>query len=244
VNFIDIHCHLLAGIDDGPEEIETSLAMLERAKEDGIAHLFCTPHIMDGVYNNRRDGIIAAVESLRDRAPAGLSLYHGADVRVVPDLPRRVEEGSVPTLGDSGYLLLELPEYSVPPHLDQLFHNLRYRGVTSIITHPERHSMLMGDLKLLRQWHDEGILVQVTAMSITGRFGKGIAKSARAMLKAGIVDFIATDAHAAHGRSPILSRAFDEVSDEFGAEAAELIFFDNPQKIVDSIGSYQLGQRR
>ena len=99
--------------------------------------------------------------------------------------------------------------------------------------------MLMGDYKLLRRWRDDGVLVQVTAMSITGGFGKGVQRQPTLCSKQAWSSFIASDAHAPHGRSPILSRAFDKVTDEFGIKTAERIFFVNPEEILLKVGSYK-----
>ena len=236
MNFIDIHCHVLPGMDDGPGAPEEAAEMLLMAEQDGISSLFATPHILDGLFSNRGPEIIASVERLRPHAPPGLNLLWGADVRVVPDLIRRIESGEIVTLGGSGYLLLELPEYIVPPHLDSLIFSLRHKGMTPVITHPERHLRLMHDHAALGVLKDRGAMHQITAMSITGGFGREIMQAGLSMIRKGLADVVATDAHNTVARPPLLSRAYKEVERQFGEKTAELLFFQNPGKILESVG--------
>lgn len=234
LRFIDIHCHILPGLDDGPLTIEESLKMIELAAGDGISHIFATPHIIDGVHENKCDEIMSSVAELRKYVPDAIKIFYGADVRITFDLIDRIENGEVPTLNDSGYLLIEFPEYTVPPHVDNLIFNLRHRGITPIITHPERHLRLMHDLSALSKLRDTGALCQITAMSITGAFGKPIRKACFAMIKQELVDLVASDAHNARGRPPILSKAYGDVKREFGSDISDRIFFKNPKMIVEA----------
>ena len=195
MSFIDIHCHILPGIDDGPGDIKESEEMGKVAVEDGVSHIFATPHIMDGVFNNTGSNIIDSVDNLRRRLPDSINILHGADVRISLDLIERIESGEIPTLGNSGYLLVEFPEYVIPPNVDILFFNLRHRGVIPIITHPERHLRLMYDLKTINKLKDAGTMFQITAMSITGDFGREIQIASLTMIKKGLADFVASDAH-------------------------------------------------
>jgi protein-tyrosine phosphatase len=234
LNFIDIHCHILPGMDDGPSNMDESLKMVKIAEEDGISDIFATPHILPGTYDNRKNEILAAVERLRNLAPEAVSISCGADVRVAVDLLDRVESGEVPTLNDTGYMLIEMPDYVVPPNVDNLIFNLRHKGVIPIITHPERHLRLMHDLSALTRLRDSGALCQITAMSITGGFGKGLRKVSMEMIRRGLVDFVASDAHDIRNRRPILSRAYEEVKKEFGSGISDMLFFANPKKIIEA----------
>jgi protein-tyrosine phosphatase len=235
LNFIDIHCHILPGIDDGPAGLDEAVEMLGIAKEDGISSIFATPHILDGLFANKGAEIVASVEKLKQHVPPGLELLWGADVRVVPDLIKRIESGEIPTLSGSGYMLMELPEYIVPPHLDSLIVNLRRKGVTPIITHPERHLRLMHDHKELGGLKEAGAMCQITAMSITGDFGKEIKRASLSMIEKELADIVATDAHNADRRPPILSKAYKEVKKQFGEKTAELFFFQNPKRILKNV---------
>ena len=234
LNFIDIHCHILPGMDDGPSEADGSLKMLRIAAGDGIYHIFATPHILPGTYENRSSGIRSVLEDLKRIAPETPRLSYGADVRVSVDLLERIEKGEVPTLGGSGYMLLEMPDYILPPNVDNLIFNLRHRGIIPIITHPERHLRLMHDLSALGKLRDNGALCQITAMSLTGGFGKALRKISMDMIKKGLVDFVATDAHDDRNRPPLLSGAHKDVRKEFGDGVADTLFFSNPEKIVET----------
>jgi protein-tyrosine phosphatase len=234
LSFIDIHCHILPGLDDGPQHIDESLKMIEVAIEDGISHIFATPHIIDGMYDNRGSEIMLAVENLRMRMKGALTIYYGADVGVTFDLIERIERKEVPALNGSGYMLIEFPEYIIPPHVDNLFFNLRHRGITPIITHPERHLRLMRDLSALGMLLDSGAMCQITAMSVTGEFGKSARRACFAMIEKGFVDFVASDAHNSRGRPPILSKAYETIKKEFGNDLSEKIFFSNPKMIVEA----------
>ena len=234
MNFIDIHCHILPGLDDGPLTIKESLEMIEMAKKDGISHIFATPHIIDGMYDNSVGGIIDSVERLRAHVSDKVDIFYGADVRITFDLIEKIERGEVLTLNSPRYILIEFPEYIVPPHVDNLIFNLRHRGITPIITHPERHLRLMRDLSSLGTLREEGALCQITAMSITGGFGKSIKKACFNMIEKELVDFVASDAHNSKARPPILSRAYEDIHKEFGRDISDRIFFSNPKMIVEA----------
>ena len=235
MGFIDIHCHILPGLDDGPETIEQSLEMLKIAADDGISHIFCTPHVYPGVYDNNTAGIRRAVDELQKRAENDVSLYSGGDVRVVPDLVQRVARGDAPTLDGSPYLLLEFPSQFIPPYTSRLIFDLRQNGLIPIVTHPERYAYFAKDFTPLKILREQGCLFQLTAMSFSKNVHKEVRKNTLAMMKKGFVDFIASDAHSSSHRIPVLSQAYEEVQRVLGKEIAHKIFFENPQNIVKSI---------
>ncbi len=237
MSFIDIHCHILPLMDDGPSGIDESLKMIGIAKRDGISHLFATPHIADGLFPNDGPKIISSVEDLRRHLPEGIELLHGADVRITPDLVKRIESGEIPTLHNSGYILIEFPEFIIPPNVEDLIFNLRVHGTTPVITHPERHLRLMHDFTALSGLRKRGAICQITAMSITGEFGPEIRGSSLAMIERGLADIVATDAHNADTRPPVLSRAYREVKKSFGENMARKLFFENPGKILEDARS-------
>ncbi len=221
-------------MDDGPSSLGESVEMLRIAREDGISHIFATPHILDGLYPFTTAVIISSVGQLRSHLPQGLELHYGADVRITPDLPERVCANIVPTLGSSGYLLVELPGFVVPPNLDSLVFGLLDKGITPVITHPERHFRMMNDLHGLRRLRECGAVSQITAMSLTGGFGKTVRKVAFGMIENGLADIVASDAHNADTRPPLLSKAYDAVRMHFGEETAKKLFFENPGKILSA----------
>jgi protein-tyrosine phosphatase len=232
LNFIDIHCHILPGMDDGPATMEESLRMLDIAMKDGITSVFATPHIIPGAYDNTKASIIAALRDLKGHLPDSIEVFYGADVRVSVDLLNRIEEGEVPTLNNSGYLLVELPEFIVPPNLDILIFNLKQKGFVPVITHPERNPHIMRDLGTLFKLKTAGALTQLTAMSITGDFGKDIRRTSFAIIESELADIVASDAHNEDARPPVLSKAYKTVKKEFGDESADMFFMKNPKMIL------------
>ncbi len=202
------------------------------ARQDGISRIFATPHIADGLFPNDLTKIISSVEDMRRRLPEGIELFYGADVRITPDLAARARSGQIPTLQGSGYMLIEFPEFIIPANIEGLLSDLRLQGITPVVTHPERHLRLMHDFTVLSRLRDGGAIFQITAMSITGGFGPEIRGASLAMIKEGLADIIASDAHNADTRPPILSRAYREVKRFFGDEMAGKLFFENPAKIL------------
>ena len=232
MGFIDIHCHILPGIDDGPETLAESLEMIEMACDDGASHIFATPHILKGLHNNSSETIMSSLNNFRDHVNNGMEVLYGADVRISNDLIDLIERKEIPTLNGSEYLLLEFPFYVMPPNIETMIFTLRQRGIIPIIAHPERYPYLMRNLQQMKRLRDMGVLYQVTAMSVTGGFGRDICGTCFSMIKEGLVDFVASDAHNSKLRPPILSRAYKEIKKEFNTEAAERLFFQNPRKIL------------
>ena len=235
MSFIDIHCHILPGIDDGPGDIQDSIAMAKMAIEDGITHMFATPHILDGLYRNRTAVIRETCEKLKSSLPDGLQLLYGADVRICHNLIEMIENEGIPTLNGSGYLLLEFPSLALPPRLEDIILNLRQHKIIPIITHPERHVLLARRPALLRRLRECGAMSQITAQSITGGFGREIRNGSYALIRMGLVDFVASDCHDVRMRPPKLSEAYREVVCLFGEETAMGIFSRNQEKILENI---------
>lgn len=232
---IDLHCHLLPGIDDGSPDLGVSLSMARMAVADGITHVACTPHITPGVYDNTGADIAARTADLAARLAAEgieLALWVGADVHVDPQLLPKLSRGVIPTLGNSRYFLLEPPHHVVPPRLPALVEGLVAAAYLPIITHPERLRWIESHYDLVQRLVRAGALIQLTAASITGGFGKRPLYWSERMLDEGIVDFVATDAHNVSGRPPILSAARDRLIQRVGeAEAMEMVY-NRPARVL------------
>jgi protein-tyrosine phosphatase len=212
--FVDIHCHLLPGLDDGAGDLAASLAMARMAAIDGISTIVATPHQLGSFGQNRGDDIrqrAAQLQGELDRAGVPLAVLPGADVRIEPGLVAAIEAGEVLTVGDHrGHVLLELPHelyFPVAPVLA----DLRRVGIVGILTHPERNAGLLRRRELLGPLVDAGCLMQVTAGSFTGSFGPHCQQLAEWMLSEGFVRFVATDAHGAQSRRPLMRRAFERI---------------------------------
>jgi protein-tyrosine phosphatase len=232
---IDLHCHILPAVDDGPADIEESVAMARTAADDGITHIVATPHF---VYDGHRkgEGILRTLEMLRNRlGEAGIpvELLAGADIRLSHELLAGLEKGDIPTIHGSRYFLLELPEV-IPPNLDRFLFAARVKGFTVIITHPERNRGLLSSPEKIGMLRASGSLFQLTAMSVTGEFGSQIRSFSQMLLRKGFADFVATDAHDYVHRRPVLSTAYRETVRLCGEREAERIFFGNPAAVLDN----------
>jgi len=229
---IDLHCHILPGLDDGAGSMEESLSMARMALEDGIKTIVATPHTLDGLHTNPLDRVSRTAGLLRE-ALAGqgiaLEIRVGADVHLCPGMAERIGNGDATTIDNAGkYLLLELPPQTIPERMRNEIFSLKLLGITPIITHPERHPVMQRDQGALRDLISLGSLVQVTAMSLTGEFGGPVMSCAEMMVRDRLAHLIATDAHSAESRPPLLSRA---------VEAAEAILgnLDEAKRMVTQL---------
>lgn len=234
---IDLHCHMLPGIDDGAPNLEVALAMARCAVADGITHVACTPHIYPGLYENHRDGIAAAIAAFRQvlaEQGIALELVIGADTHLTPDLLEGIRGGRIPTLNDTRYLLFEPPHHVAPPRLEESVFNLIAAGIVPVLTHPERLSWIDSHYEVFGRLAQMGTLMQVTAGSVTGRFGPRPKYWAERMLDEGRVHLLATDAHHIDRRPPLLAEARDAAAKRLGdAEAVHLVS-TRPRGILDN----------
>ena len=234
---IDLHCHILPGIDDGAPDVETAIAMARIAVADGITVTACTPHMMPGYYENTSEGVRAAVRALQtrlDEEGVPLKLVTGADVHLVPGLAAGLRDGSKLTLADTRYFLFEPPHNTAPPRLAEAVFDCMAAGFHPLITHPERLRWIEDHYEVMRQLAGSGAWMQLTAGSITGRFGKRTQYWAERMLDEGIVHVIATDAHNLRSRSPVLSEAVEAVSRRLGEEAANDMVLTRPLAVLEN----------
>ncbi len=232
---IDIHCHILPGIDDGPPEVGESVAMARTAAADGIRSIVATPHFSYGE-GPGIEGIEQARRALQERLKeegVPLGLFRGADVRLTYELFGGIESGDIPTINGSRYFLLELPEI-IPPNADNFLHAAGISGLVPVITHPERNYSILADPRKMDALRGAGALVQITAMSITGEFGMKIRGLSEALLRKGLVDFVATDAHGTGHRRPVLSAAYNHLSRLLDRTALRKIFFENPEAVLEN----------
>ncbi|MGA2483158.1 MAG: CpsB/CapC family capsule biosynthesis tyrosine phosphatase [Candidatus Acidiferrales bacterium] len=226
---IDIHCHILPGIDDGPETIDVALQMAQSAIADGITHVIATPHASDDFcFDPRR------VRALRDELQAligpGLELGIGCDFRLnAENLEALKSDPQRFTLCQRNYLLVEFNEFAIPPSAGQTLHELQLAGLQPIITHPERNAILRGQPERLARWVKLGCAAQVTASVLTGSFGPAARQFAQRWIGQGLVHFVASDAHNLRGRPLRLRPAYDAVRERFGEEVARALFLENPR---------------
>lgn len=235
---IDLHCHMLPGIDDGAPDRAVAVAMARCAVADGITDVACTPHIYPGLYENDRDGIVAAIAAFRDvlaEEGIALNLVVGADTHLTPDLVDGIRAGRIPTLNDTRYLLFEPPHHVAPPRLEESVFNLLVAGIVPVLTHPERLSWIDTHYEVFGRLVHAGALMQITAGSLTGRFGRNPKYWAERMLDEGQVHILATDAHHIDKRPPLLAEAREAAAKRVGdAEAVHLVQ-TRPRGILDDL---------
>ena len=232
--FVDIHCHLLPGLDDGPANWDQTLAMARAAVANGAIWVVATPHQRGRHANNTREAIQRVLEEARRQLEdwqIPLQLLPGADVRIDEALIDDLRDGAVQTIADGRYLLLELPHDVYFP-VDGILKEMRSLGITGILTHPERNHAIIRRPELLEEVIRGGALVQLTAGSITGAFGAVVRRFSEELLLSGKVHVVATDAHGCHGRPPNLDEAHRQIARLVGREAADILCRRNPARIV------------
>ena len=230
---IDIHCHILPGIDDGPESWEMTAEMCRISAQDGITHIVATPHCNDE-FPYDRDRYADMLGELYDSADGKLSFSLGCDFHLSDDNicdalahPRRY------AIGESQYLLAEFDDYSISPSRLQDVFSLLSNGMVPIITHPERNPTLLRRPEMVLAMLEQGCLVQITASALTGFWGKPAQNMAEWLLKGEAVHVVASDAHDPENRRPVLSEARQAIARLAGSDVAEALVRRNPAAIVD-----------
>lgn len=233
---IDLHCHILPGIDDGAKTPEESLKMAGIAFRDGIHTIVATPHAL-GIHSNNVRSVEKSIAGLTDAFSINginIRLIPGADVPLSAGLMDKIKGGEAGTINNCmKYILLELPFYTVPPKAKDLIFELKMNGITPVITHPERNLMIQQNAGIVYDLVIMGALCQITAMSITGDFGEIPRKSAAILLERRLVHVIASDAHSADYRPPLLSKAVEAAANILGNyKEAERMVKDVPAAII------------
>ncbi len=233
--FVDIHCHLLPGIDDGARDEEAALAMARMAVTEGIRTIIVTPHQQGNYATNQGDDIrqrTTALQQLLTCAGLSLRVLPGADVRIEDGMLERLASGEVLTLADRRrHVLLELPHELYFP-IEPLLKALQRQSLTGILSHPERNRGLLGRPELIGPLVDQGCLMQVTAGSLLGTFGPDSQHLAESMLLQGMVHFLATDAHSPTQRRPRMQQAYQRVCELTDLRTADLLCRHNPSRVA------------
>jgi len=225
---VDLHCHILPGLDDGAKTIEDSMAMAEEAIADGITHVVATPHA-SSEYPFDYKRVRAAVKELNTKLGGRLTLATGCDFHLSHENLIAIRKDPRPfCIHQKDYLLVEFNEFSIPPSMDQTLHELQLAGIRPIVTHPERNGILRTHPERLRKWIGLGSYVQITAGSLSGVFGEGAQQDAWTWLAGGLVHFISSDAHNTTRRPLRLKFAYDAVAAKMGDEKASALLIDNP----------------
>lgn len=222
---IDIHSHILPGMDDGPSEIAQFLEMANQAIDTGITNLFATPHHRNGHYENKKETILERVSyynSLLEKEQFPLTIHSGQELRIHRDIFKFIERDEVLTLNNMGrYLLLELPSSKLPSYVHAVVYELGLKGITPIIVHPERNKVLFEEPNLILELVREGALTQLTAGSILGSFGRRVKSFSEQLVEHQMVHFIASDAHNSRTRNFSLKEAYEVIMKNYGGEFSD-----------------------
>jgi protein-tyrosine phosphatase len=232
---IDIHCHLLPNIDDGPKSWEESIGMIRIACGDGIKGAVTTPHWIQGTnWQPSPDTVRNLVEEFNGRIRAeGLDfeVYPGMEIGIIPDLPRVLSNGDVLTLAESDFILIEIPFYNLPLGIEEVIFGLESMGKTAVLAHPERNREYQGSPRRIMDLVGMGALVQVTASSLTGGFGDAARSCSIEFAKLGVLHFVSSDAHSTKHRTPVVSNGLAVVEKKIGRKAVEDIVSNTYQII-------------
>jgi protein-tyrosine phosphatase len=240
---IDLHCHILPGIDDGAANLDISLQMARELVADGVGVVACTPHILPGLYHNSGPQIRAAAAALQwqlDAAAIPLRIVTGADNHVVPDFCDGLRSGRLLTIANSRYVLVEPPHHAAPPRLDELLLELLAAGYVPILTHPERLAWIASHFPLLAALARAGVWMQITASSVTGDFGATARYWAERMLDEGLAHILATDAHDLDRRAPKLRAGLERAAKRIGNAAACDLVVGRPGGVIENVAPDQL----
>lgn len=233
---IDLHSHILPGIDDGARDMETAIAMAQLAVDDGVTHMATTPHIKPGLYPNNTSIIASAISVLGqelDKRNISLQLLIGADVHIDPKLLAGLSDRSIPSLNNTRYFLFEPTHEVMPPKIVEFASSLLKANYVPVLTHPERLSWIEDGYGVICKLDEMGLPMQLTAASVTGKFGRRPKYWSERMLAEGRVDIIASDAHNLRSRPPGLSEAAEKIASFLDSEAMERIVYQNPLLIMN-----------
>jgi protein-tyrosine phosphatase len=233
---VDIHQHLLFDLDDGPKDIETSVAMARASVASGVTHVVCTPHA-SGQFDfdpAANQGRIAALQARLAAERIPLTLGLGCDFHLSYDNIQDAKADPARfSINGLGYLLVEIPDFGVPRGLTETFYELQVAGLMPILTHPERNPTLQAHRERLIEWMRAGVLLQITGDSVTGKMGKPAQKMAHELLAKRWVHFLATDAHNTTHRPPRLDEAREVVARKYGRDYAESLVEANPRAVFE-----------
>ena len=235
---IDLHCHLLPGIDDGPANLDDALAMAQQAVADGIHTVVVTPHIHPGRYHNERHTIKQATQQLHHALQAHhipLRVLPGAEVRISPESLELLLQDRVPPIGHHHgcpVVLLELPHSGIPLGSLQFVQKVISLNIQPVIAHPERNKAVMDDPDRIAPFVAAGCWLQLTAGAITGGFGAAAQAAAAHIVGQGDARWVASDAHNTTTRPPQLKAALHHVQQQWGAACAQRLFHTHPQQLL------------
>jgi protein-tyrosine phosphatase len=229
---IDIHSHILPGLDDGARTLEESVAMLQIAAEAGTTDIVATPHA-NLEYQFQPEVVSQRIAELSAAAGSTPRVHRGCDFHLSYDnIQDAIANPTKYTISNKAYLLVEFSDLLIFKTTEEIFGRLKEAGMVPVITHPERNPLLQQRPERLQAWTESGCLLQVTGQSFLGRFGNRAREFAESLVRRGLVHIVASDAHDAEDRTPELGSAYSYVARKFGEECAERLFVANPRAVL------------
>lgn len=232
---IDLHHHLLPGVDDGPREVSESVAMCGMAADEGIETIVVTPHVLRGRWRSfSRQELASRLDALRAEVGDRPRLLLGSEYFFAHDMADTLRGEAIVPLASSRYVLFELASNNIPPMLEQPLYRVQLEGWVPVLAHPERHGVFQEHPELLTALVHHGTRVQLTAGSLTGAFGAKAAAASETFLRRNLVHFVATDAHNTTKRPPLAREAMAVLTDLVGEDAADALTRRNPLAVVEN----------
>ncbi|WP_053360980.1 CpsB/CapC family capsule biosynthesis tyrosine phosphatase [Bacillus sp. FJAT-27251] len=238
---IDVHCHILPGIDDGAQTMEDSLEMARAAVMEGITTIIATPHHKNGRYENPREEILKSCEQLNNRLQKegiALEILPGQEPAIYGELIEDFDKRELVPLNDTQFLFVELPSSHVPRYTERMLFDLQLKGMIPVIVHPERNREIHENPELLYQLVNKGALAQLTAGSLTGKFGKKLKNFSQDLVSANLVHLIASDAHNVTSRAFNMAAAYEEIKKSFGTDM-QYLFMENAELLLEGSNIYK-----
>ncbi|PMC37365.1 tyrosine protein phosphatase [Bacillus sp. UMB0899] len=238
---IDIHSHILPGVDDGAQTIEDAIKLAKEAVSEGITKIIATPHHHNGKYTNKKEVILSKVVELNDilhQENIPLEVLPGQETRIYGELLEDLRKGDILPLNKFNYLFIELPSGHVPRYTEKLLFEVQLKGLTPVIVHPERNTEIIENSDILYNLVSKGVLTQITSGSVVGKFGKKIQKFTMQLIDSNLTHFIASDAHNTSTRSFHFSESLSVIEKEFGSNAS-LFFCENAEYLIKGQAIYK-----
>jgi protein-tyrosine phosphatase len=236
MKLIDLHCHILPGVDDGSKDMQMSLDLARAAVDQGITNSLVTPHHMDGEYTNHKKDVIRKTDDFQqalDKEEIPLKVFASQEVHLTGELMNAIAQNDVLFMDETNrYLLLELPHSGIPEYTADMIFDLTTRGITPVIAHPERNQGFQKDPDKIFNFVKMGCLTQLTSSSYLGVFGKHVQELTEQIIKANLGFIFSSDAHNFKGRRYLMKEAFEKLEREEGPRKAQL-FNLNAKNVIN-----------
>ena len=236
---IDIHSHILPGIDDGAADMYDTLEMARMAVDSGVTAVVATPHCnIPGMFHNYYSEdyreLFRKAEQVLEEEGIPLTLYPGMEVFVTPDVPRLLKEGKILTINGGRFMLMEFDFGEEASYIQSMLREISLLGIHPVIAHPERYECVQREPQLVYHWRKKGYLVQVNKGSLVGRFGRHSYDTAHRLLRHNLVSVIASDAHSPYQRTPYMLDVYESLRNEYPRKYLKVLFEENPRRICQN----------